>query len=60
MKQYICSICGYLYDEAVGNPQEGLAPGTSWEDVPAMWVCPLCRAAKSAFHETHTRSSPLY
>ena len=51
MKVYICSICGYLYDEAEGLPEEGIAPGTRWQDVPAQWVCPLCRAAKSAVRE---------
>ena len=51
MKTYICSICGFIYAEAQGFPQGGIAPGTLWQDVPAQWVCPLCRAAKSAFHE---------
>ena len=34
MKKYICSICGYVYDEAVGDPNNGIAPGSKWEDVP--------------------------
>ncbi len=54
MKTYICSICGYLYHETDGSPQEGISPGTLWENLPAQWVCPLCRAAKSAFHETRS------
>ena len=54
MKTYICSICGYLYQEAAGSPSEGIAPGTLWENVPQHWVCPLCRAAKSAFHKTQS------
>ncbi len=47
---YICSICGYLYEETQGDPASGIAPGTAWEALPQRWVCPLCRAAKSAFH----------
>lgn len=49
MKKYICSICGYIYDEAAGIPDGGIAPGTRWADVPADWTCPLCGAAKSEF-----------
>ncbi|MEA5144115.1 MAG: rubredoxin [Oscillibacter sp.] len=49
MKKYICSICGYVYDEAVGDPNNGIAPGTKWEDVPDDWVCPECGAGKDQF-----------
>ena len=42
MKQYECDLCGYVYDEAAGDPDNGIAPGTKWEDLPADWVCPLC------------------
>ena len=51
MKQYTCTICGYLYDEAAGVPNDGIAPGTLWGDVPEGWVCPLCKAAKQDFAE---------
>ena len=51
MKQYVCSVCGYVYDEAAGAPDDGLAPGTLWADVPEDWVCPLCGAAKAEFEE---------
>ena len=51
MKQYVCSVCGYVYDEAAGAPDDGVAPGTLWADVPEEWVCPLCGAAKSEFTE---------
>jgi rubredoxin len=51
MNQYICSVCGYVYDEAAGAPDDGIAPGTLWADVPEDWVCPLCGAAKSEFAE---------
>jgi rubredoxin len=49
MKKYICSICGYVYDEAVGDLSNGIAPGTKWEDVPDDWVCPECGAGKDQF-----------
>jgi rubredoxin len=44
-----CRTCGYLYDEAEGDPDEGLAPGTRWKDLPETWVCPLCGTPKSDF-----------
>jgi len=49
MEKYTCSICGYVYDESVGDPDNGIAPGTKWEDVPENWVCPECGAAKDQF-----------
>lgn len=49
MKIYICSVCGFDYDEAKGDPGSGIAPGTRWEDVPEDWVCPICGADKSMF-----------
>jgi rubredoxin len=51
MKQYVCSVCGYVYDEAKGIPDAGIAPGTRWEDLPADWKCPLCGASRSQFRE---------
>ena len=51
MKKYVCSICGFVYDEAAGIPEAGIAPGTRWEDLPDNWVCPLCGASKSEFRE---------
>lgn len=51
MKRYICSVCGYVYEEERGLPEAGIAPGTRWADLPPDWVCPLCGAAKSAFRE---------
>jgi len=50
MKTYECAICGWIYDEAKGCPEEGIPAGTRWEDVPADWSCPVCGAAKSDFH----------
>lgn len=49
MKQYMCVICGFVYDEAAGIPDEGIAPGTKWEDVPENWGCPDCGAGKADF-----------
>ena len=51
MRKFICSICGYIYDEAKGIPSAGIAPGTLWEQLPGDWVCPLCGASKSEFKE---------
>ena len=49
MKEYVCSVCGYVYDEAKGIPEAGIASGTRWEDLPEDWVCPLCGATKAEF-----------
>ena len=49
MKTWMCLICGYIYDEAKGNPEGGLAPGTAWKDVPLSWRCPDCGAGKEDF-----------
>lgn len=51
MKKYVCDVCGYIYDEAEGDPDNGVAPGTKWEDVPADYVCPLCDVGKDEFSE---------
>ena len=47
--KYVCNLCGYVYDEEAGAPDEGIAPGTKWEDLPDDWVCPLCGAGKEEF-----------
>jgi rubredoxin len=49
MKKYVCTVCGYEYDPAEGDPDNGVKPGTAFEDVPADWVCPICGAPKSEF-----------
>jgi len=49
MKMYICIICGWIYDEEEGSPEDGIKPGTRWEDVPDDWVCPDCGATKEDF-----------
>jgi rubredoxin---NAD+ reductase len=52
-QQYICRACGLVYDEAVGDPDSGLAPGTRFADIPEDWACPLCGVTKQDF-ELHT------
>ena len=48
-KKWVCNVCGYVYDEELGDPDHGIAAGTAWEDVPDDWECPECGAAKSDF-----------
>lgn len=49
MKKYVCSVCQYVYDPAVGDPDSGIAPGTAFEDIPDDWVCPTCGVSKDLF-----------
>lgn len=51
MKKYVCLACGYIYDPEVGDPDNGVDAGTTWEDVPEDWVCPLCGVGKDQFEE---------
>ncbi len=51
MDKYICDVCGYVYDEEQGAPDDGIAPGTKWADVPEDWVCPLCAVGKNQFNK---------
>ncbi|MBU2540863.1 MAG: rubredoxin [Candidatus Omnitrophica bacterium] len=51
MKKYRCIVCGYIYDPAKGDPDNGINPGTSFEDLPASWVCPECGVGKDSFEE---------
>ena len=48
-KTWMCLICGWMYDEALGSPEDGIAPGTLWADEPMNWVCPECGARKEDF-----------
>ncbi len=48
-KTWMCLICGWIYDEATGSPEDGIAAGTRWEDVPMNWTCPECGARKEDF-----------
>ncbi|MGH8281496.1 MAG: rubredoxin [Gammaproteobacteria bacterium] len=49
LKSYMCVNCGFVYEEARGHPESGVAPGTRWEDVPLNWHCPDCGAGKEDF-----------
>lgn len=49
MSKYVCDVCGWEYDEASGIPEQGIEPGTKWEDLPADFVCPLCGVGKDSF-----------
>jgi rubredoxin len=48
-KTWMCLLCGFIYDEAKGWPQDGIPPGTRWEDVPTNWTCPDCGGRKEDF-----------
>ncbi len=50
MKKYACP-CGYVYDEALGDPENGIPAGTKWEDLPEDWTCPVCGLSKDLFEE---------
>lgn len=49
MQKYVCGPCGYIYDPEVGDPDNGVAPGTAFEDLPEDWTCPVCFAEKEEF-----------
>jgi len=49
VKAWMCVNCGFVYEEAAGHPEGGIAPGTAWADVPEAWTCPDCGAPKSSF-----------
>lgn len=48
-KRYACVVCGFIYDEELGCPEDGIPPGTLWENVPETWQCPDCGATKDDF-----------
>ena len=49
MDKYVCEVCDWAYDPAVGDPENGIAPGTSFADLPDDWVCPICGVGKDQF-----------
>ena len=51
MQKYRCTICNYIYDPAIGDPDAGIAAGTPFEKIPDSWVCPVCGAAKADFEK---------
>jgi rubredoxin-NAD+ reductase len=50
--KYVCDVCGYVYDPAEGLPEQDVAPGTQWADVPESFECPLCFVGKDQFSKT--------
>ena len=59
MDRYVCTICGYVYDPEQGDPDNGVAAGTKWEDVPDDWECPVCGAPKDDFEKEQCPSEAL-
>lgn len=51
MDKYICTVCDWVYDPELGDPEHGIAPGTKFEDIPDDWVCPLCGVGKEDFEK---------
>ena len=51
MKKYVCTVCGYIYDEELGDPENGISPETQWENLPEDYECPLCGVGKDMFEE---------
>ncbi len=51
MDKYVCTVCGYIYDPEQGDPDNGVEPGTKFEDVPDDWTCPICGAGKEDFEK---------
>jgi len=49
MQKQVCTVCGYEYDPSVGDPDNGIAAGTAFDDIPDDWVCPVCGATKDMF-----------
>ena len=49
MEKYVCTVCGYVYDPALGDPENGITPGSAFNDWPDDWVCPLCGVGKEGF-----------
>lgn len=49
--KYVCNVCGYVYDEAAGDPDNGIAPGTKWDELPDDFACPLCGVGKDDFSQ---------
>ncbi|MGA2938648.1 MAG: rubredoxin [Syntrophobacteraceae bacterium] len=51
MDRYVCTVCGFVYDPAMGDPDNGVVAGTKFEDLPDDWVCPVCGAPKEDFEK---------
>jgi rubredoxin len=57
MDKYVCSICGFIYDEAAGCSEAEILPGTKWSDVPSSFLCPLCGASKEEFFKKEEKTT---
>ncbi|MBP2655061.1 MAG: Rubredoxin-type Fe(Cys)4 protein [Firmicutes bacterium] len=51
MEKWVCTVCGYVYDEAAGDPEHDIAPGTKFADIPDDWACPICAVGKDQFEK---------
>lgn len=51
MNSYTCTVCGWVYDPKIGDPEGGIAPGTPFEKIPDNWTCPVCGAGKDQFEK---------
>ena len=49
MKKYVCTVCNWVYNPLVGDPDSGIAPNTPFEDIPEVWACPVCGVTKDMF-----------
>jgi len=49
LEKWECTVCGYIYDPGTGDPEQGVKPGTPFEELPADWICPICGASKDQF-----------
>jgi len=49
LEKWECTVCGYIYDPDIGDPEQGVKPGTPFEELPADWMCPICGASKDQF-----------
>lgn len=58
MKKWECLVCGWIYDEAEGDPEGGIKPGTRWEDIPEDWICPECGLGKRDFDMSPLEEAP--
>jgi rubredoxin len=54
MEKWECTTCGYIYDPVEGDRENGIAPGTSFEELPDEWVCPVCGSGKDLFERVHS------
>jgi rubredoxin-NAD+ reductase len=57
--EWECQICGHIYDEAKGDPDHGIPPGTLWKDVPDTWTCPGCGVGKDRYEPIDTSSQSV-